>query len=198
MRHRALLVAIAIAAAAAATGAATASARPQSIVPETSPQAQLNAVLAELTAIHTRPGRQKPGKMLELAVTDLQDSLDPGLWTDASHVDLQQGHKVFDDLAGAVGKLGLVDDPPPEVPESAAAIAGAAVELAQIAYADAEAAVDTGDGAPAPDVQNALDEMAADLSQAEDALQSGDLGTAVRAASTGQAVGRRIYKPIRF
>lgn len=185
MRHVVLLVAVALAA--TVTGVSSAS-----VVPETSPQAQLGRVLDVLTAIHTRPGRQKPGKMLALAVADLQAGLDPGLWTDPSHVDPQQGHKVYDDLFGAVEKLGQVDDPPAEVTESAATIAGAAVELTQIAYADLEAALD---GTPPVDVQNALDQMAAHLAQAQDALQSGDLGTAVREASTGQAVGRRSYKP---
>jgi hypothetical protein len=185
VRHVVLLVAVAVAA--AVTGVSTAA-----IVPETSPQAQLSDALAVLTAVHTRPGRQKPGKMLELAIADLQAGLDPSLWTDGSHVDPQQGHKVYDDLAGAVGKLGLVDDAPPEVPESAATIARVAVELTQITYGDLEAALD---GPPPVDVQIALDQMAADIAQAQDALQSGDLGTAVREASTGQAVGRRSYKP---
>lgn len=197
MRHVVLLVAVAVAATVTAVSAAAVSAtvRPSSIVPETSPQAQLNGVLAVLTAIHTRPGRQKPGKMLGQAVTDLRDSLDPSLWADGSHLDLQQGHKVFDELAGAVEKLGLVDDPPSEVAESATTIAGVAVELTDIAYADLEAALDTGDGTPAVDVQNALDQMAADIAQARDALQGGDLATAVRDARSGQAVGRRMYKP---
>jgi hypothetical protein len=84
-------------------------------------------------------GDQRTDRKIERAITELEDSLDPQLWLDDSHL-TDKGKKVFRKEREAVNKLTQIKDPPAVVASVVDALVAADQALARTAIDEATAA----------------------------------------------------------
>ena len=134
-----------------------------------SPRALKEGVLEALSVYVLQSER------IESAINEIDESLDPGLWTDAEHLDKRRGKKVFDHARNAVKGLSrLLGDPNSQVTNEALSAAETAAQ--DLVEADRSLALilltETGENTAAdPGRQQKVDGR---LTKGWDALAKGD------------------------
>jgi hypothetical protein len=94
---------------------------------------------SRLAGAHSTTGDRRTDRKIEQAIKEIEDSLDPQLWLDDSHL-TDKGKKVFHEEREAANKLTQIKDPPAEVASVLDAFVVADQALARTAIDEAIAA----------------------------------------------------------
>ena len=81
------------------------------VIAQQPPQAVLQSVLDDLRTLRQTTTDKQDGKKLDDAIKHLAKALDPDLWLDPTHLQPDDGERVFNETKDAVGKLlNLIQD----------------------------------------------------------------------------------------